>query len=80
MFNQLNKIIMKKDEFNPHAYMSLSNFGGVSIELNDSGKSVRYQWYDEKPSRPCRLYYTNKGDAYFRIYGRRYYLRDFMRI
>lgn len=69
---------MKKDVFKPQAYLCLTNGGGIFIELNDTGKAVRYQWYNQKPSRWVKLYYNCNGDAYFKINGKRYHLNEFL--
>lgn len=71
---------MKKENFNPQAYLCLTNGGGISIELNNTGEAVKYQCYDKQPSCWCKIYYTSNGDAYFKINGRRYHLYKFLRI
>jgi hypothetical protein len=65
--------------FKPQACMTLSNLGGISIEINNTGEAVRYQWYDKKPSRWCEIKYNIKGEPFFRIRNTRYYLNKFMR-
>ena len=70
---------MEKD-FKPHAYLTLTNLGGIEIEINDTNESVRYRYYGNVGRKPCKISYTNKGRAYFRVYGRRYYLDEFMRV
>ena len=71
---------MEKSSFNPVAGLCLSNFGGISIELNNTCESVRYQWYDNKPSKKaCEIKYTNSGRAYFRCKFGTFYLDQFMR-
>lgn len=67
-------------EFKTHAVMALTNCGGVAIQINESGDSVRYKWYDQKPSRWVKIYYRADGEPYFKISGRRYFLSDFMRV
>lgn len=67
-------------EFKTHAVLCLSNWGGVAIEVSDTGEAVRYKWYEDKPSRWCKVYYNRKSEPYFKIAGRRYYLSEFMRV
>ena len=70
---------MEKD-FKPHGYLTLTNYGGIEIEINDTNESVRYRYFGNVGRKPCKISYTNKGRAYFRAYGRRYYLDEFMRV
>ena len=67
-------------EFTAHAVLCLSNWGGVAIEVSNTGETVRYKWYEDKPSRWCKIYYNRKSEPYFKIAGRRYYLNEFMRV
>lgn len=67
-------------EFQAQAALCLSNGGGIAVELNNTGEAIRYQWYDRKPSRWCKIYYSQKGEPYFRARGRRFYLNEFLRI
>ena len=67
--------------FTPNAAFTLSNMGGIEIELNNTGEAVRYRLYDNAPSRrACQIQYTTAGRAFFRIRNRRYYLDEFTRI
>lgn len=66
--------------FEPHAYLTVCNWGGIAIQINETGEAVRYKYLDNKPSRWCRIYYTAAGRAFFRARKRRYYLDEFMRI
>ena len=70
---------MEKD-FKPHGYLALNNWGGIEIEINDTNESVRYRYFGNVGLKSCKISYTNKGRAYFRAYGRRYYLDEFMRV
>jgi len=67
------------DDYTPQATMPLSNLGGVSIQVSDDGDEVRYQWYDNKPSKWQEIKYTKSGRAYFRINKTKYYIDEFMR-
>ena len=67
--------------FTPHAALALCNWGGIEIELNHTGESVRYKLFVIVPSRrACQIQYTTAGRAFFRAMNRRYYLDEFMRI
>ena len=70
---------MEKD-FKPHGFLALNNWGGIEIEINRTNESVRYRYFGEIGRKPCKISYTNKGRAYFRVYGRRYYLDEIMRV
>lgn len=64
--------------FKPDAVMPLSNHGGISIMLTEH-RTIIYKWYDNRPSRECKLYYLKSGHAYFKIRGKRYHLKNFLR-
>lgn len=66
------------EEFKPQAYMVLSTMGGIQIMLDETGDRVRYQWYNEKPTRWCKIYYDNKGH-YFYVNRHKYYLDQFLK-
>ena len=70
---------MEKD-FKPHGYLTLTNYGGIEIEINRTNESVRYRYFGEIGRKPCKISYTNKGRAYFRVHRRRYYLDEFIRV
>lgn len=71
---------MKKETYSPQGYLTISNIGGVTIEINNTGEAVRYQWLNNKPSRWCQIRYTLSGRAYFLIKGIRYHLDKFTRL
>lgn len=67
--------------FAPNAALAICNWGGIEIELNNTGESVRYKFFDNTPSqRACKIQYTTTGRAFFRIRNKRYYLDEFTRI
>ena len=35
------------ENFKAQAFLTMSNLGGISIMLNESGDAVRYQWYEK---------------------------------
>ena len=67
-------------EFKPQAYRTLSNHGGMQIEISDNFETVRYKYYDNKVSRRVQLQFKANGDICFRAMNRVWYLRDFMRL
>jgi hypothetical protein len=68
-------------EYKPQASLTLSNWGGITIQISDDGEGVRYQWYDEKPSKKwLPIKYTSSGRAYFNALKRRFYIDEFMRM
>ena len=67
-------------EFKPHGCLSISNWGGIEIEINGTNESVRYRYFGEIGRKPCKISYTSKGRAYFRAHKRRYYLDEFMKV
>jgi hypothetical protein len=69
---------MNTNEFKPVAGYTISNFGGVAIQLDDYNERVRYQFYEDKPSRWVKLYQNFDGSFYFRARGRRWNLNNFI--
>ena len=68
------------ENFKEQAFLTMSNLGGISIMLNESGDAVRYQWYDKKPSRWCKIYYTQTGAPFFILKNTRYHLDRFIKV
>ena len=72
-----------KDEFIPHGYCTISNCGGIEVEINRAGDAVRYRWSygnpNEKVSRWQKIKETPTGRMYFVCKKRRYYLENFMK-
>ena len=66
--------------FTPNAALAICNYGGIEIELNNTGESVKYRYFGKIGQRPCMIQYTTAGRAFFRIRNQRYYLDEFMRI
>ena len=68
-------------KFIAHAVLCICNHGGIAIQMNDKNDSVRYQWFDNKPSKKWQLIKYNKiGLPYIRVKNIRYYLNQFMRV
>lgn len=67
--------------FKPHAVLGLTNSGGITIQIDYSNDMVRYQWYNNKPSKRWQAIKYNKiGLPYIRVKNTRYYLNQFMKI
>ena len=66
--------------FKPHAALTISNCGGIEIEINETGEAVKYRYFGKIGRRTCMIQYTTAGRAFFRIRNQRYYLDEFMRI
>ena len=66
--------------FTPNAAFTLSNMGGIEIELNNTGEAVKYRYYGKIGRRACMIQYTTTGRAFFRARNQRYYLDKFTRI
>lgn len=52
----------------------------IIYDVNDK---VKYCWFndkgDEKP-KIAQIYVNNKGDSYFKVNGKRYYIHEFIKI
>lgn len=66
--------------FVPCGYKTLSNMGGIEIMINNCGDAVIYSWYGKIAKRWQEIKYNRSGEPFFTIYGRKYYLSEFMRI
>ena len=68
-------------KFVAHAVLCLTNHGGITIQVNDNNDMVRYQWFDNKPSKRWQtIKYNKHGLPYIRVRNVRYYLDQFMRV
>ena len=66
--------------FIPHAALAVCNWGGIEIEINETGEAVKYRYFGKIGRRACKIQYTTAGRAFFRIRNERYYLDEFTRI
>lgn len=66
--------------FKPSAALVISNWGGIEIEINETGEAVKYRYFGKIGQRTCQIQYTTTGRAFFRTKYRRYYLDEFTRI
>lgn len=68
----------------PIATLALNAFYGIAIfdieyEINDYIISAFHDGTNYDRAYKSKIYYDNNGD-YFKRYGNKYYLKDFMRI
>ena len=73
---------MKKNEFNPCGYMSITNSYGALIELDSSGEMARLAFQNaENGKMDVRRWQRIKGDNHPYVVAdkRRYRLESFMR-
>jgi hypothetical protein len=66
------------ENFTAHGYLTISNHGGVEIELSPCGDGLRYMWFDREPEE-AEILYDKNGEAYFKIGKTRFYLSEFMK-
>jgi hypothetical protein len=65
--------------FIPHGSLTLSNHGGLEIELYNEMLQARLRYYG-KVSHWQFIKCTNNGIMYVTYYGRRYKLDQFMKV
>lgn len=76
----LNENIFFQDEFTPTGYLTLSNSGGIEVEIASSGDGLRYKYTDDIEPTEAEIQYDEDGDAFFTTTeGHEYKLNEFMR-
>ena len=72
---------MKKNDFKPTGYMSITNSYGASIELDNSGETARIAFQNCEGKIDVRRWQRIKGDNHPYVVAdkRRYRLNEFMR-
>ena len=72
---------MKKNDFKPTGYMSITNSYGALIELDNSGEMARLAFQNSDGKMDVRRWQRIKGDnhPYVVVDNRRYRLENFMR-
>ena len=72
---------MKKNEFKPTGYMTITNSYGALIELDNSGEMARIAFQNSDGKMDVRRWQRIKGDnhPYVVVDNRRYRLENFMR-
>ena len=66
--------------FKPSAALAISNWGGIEIEIDETGEAVKYRYFGKIGRRACQIQYTTTGREFFRIRNQRFYLDEFTRI
>ena len=72
---------MKKNEFKPTGYMTITNGYGALIELDNSGEMARIAFQNSDGKMDVRRWQRIKGDNHPYVISdkRRYRLENFMR-
>ena len=72
---------MKKNEFKPTGYMTITNGYGALIELDNSGEMARTAFQNSDGKMDVRRWQRIKGDNHPYVISdkRRYRLENFMR-
>ena len=72
---------MKKNEFKPTGYMTITNSYGALIELDNSGEMARIAFQNSDGKMDVRRWQRLKGDNHPYVIAdkRRYRLENFMR-
>ena len=72
---------MKKNEFKPTGYMTITNSYGALIELDNSGEMARIAFQNSDGKMDVRRWQRIKGDNHPYVVAdkRRYRLNEFMR-
>ena len=72
---------MKKNEFKPTGYMTITNSYGALIELDNSGEMARIAFQNSDGKMDVRRWQRIKGDnhPYVVVDNRIYRLENFMR-
>jgi len=68
---------------NKKGFLSITAWGGYELNINDSGdRAVPVMVNGEKRTRLRErlVHFNNNGDPYVTIYGKRYYLKEFMAV
>lgn len=60
-------------------YIATNCTGLFITELDERNETIKLKDSDGRKLKRRRLYYTTKGDIYFLIYGKRYFLSEFIR-
>ena len=71
---------MKKNDFKPTGYMTITNSYGALIELDNSGEMARIAFQNSDGKMDVRRWQRIKGDKYPYVVAdnRRYRLNEFM--
>lgn len=71
---------MTTDIFTPNAVLTLSNHGGIELQIHQTGWYARFRYYGKVSHKWQKISETTKGRQYLTIKGRRYHLDKFERL
>ena len=68
--------------FNPHAYKTLTNSGGIEIMIDHAAEEVYYRYTNDNTVHNSFINYDQDGDHYFMDMSSKvvYYLNEFIKI
>lgn len=55
---------MKKEDFKPCGYLTICNWGGIEVMINNSGDAVIYSWFGKIAQRWQEIKHSAKGREY----------------
>lgn len=73
------KLELKQDNFVVHGYYTLSNYGGLEIQLSDNCEFARLRYYN-KLSKWQKIKYNRAGLSYVTYWGKKYLLNVFLKV
>ena len=76
----VKRVLKEMDEFTPHGYKGMNNYGGNEIQISDSGDSARLKFQDGEVTDWLEIEFDEDGVAYVTTpYGQQEKLSDYMR-
>lgn len=76
----VKRVLKEMDEFTPHGYKGMNNYGGNEIQISDSGDSARLKFQDGEVTDWLEIEFDEDGVAYVTTpYGEQEKLSDYMR-
>lgn len=75
---------MKNNTFIVHGYLTLNNWGGIEIQLNETGEAarVRDNFGGEKVNKTKwqEIKYNREGEPFIIHHRRKYHLSQFLKV
>lgn len=76
----VQRVLKEMDEFTPHGYKGMNNYGGNEIQINNSGDAARLKFQDGEVTDWLEIEFDEDGVAYVTTpYGQQEKLSDYMR-
>ena len=73
-------ILKENDEFTPHGYKTMNNYGGNEIQINEKGDAVKLKFQDGEITDWLEIEFDEDGVAYVTSpYGEKEKLSDYIR-